>query len=1175
MGSYHSTSSHTSADGSRDNLDSTSPRPRRPKKIIDKFRSRQSSRSELSVQQQTIAVDPKNIEDAQTLEIQNKDYNLSADVEQNDSTLRSKKEEDEESAKNMEKSNLTLSKSKPVSNDDRLVTCESTTHTNKQDGEAESTKHNADKAVSCNSTATNEASNRADFQQQFDISFDKNHFGEQIINEDYQLELSSEDSENQKSSEIRTNRAISTSEHIDVKRDDLKAFNLTITKLEQLELIEADETIRKVKNDQLEFQNKETDIRNMPIVKKNEQENGEDKGMFSVSRVKKVELPEISLSNDICATPEQQTVTQSIVSGSGSTIKSNGSATSSNGGKFLQHIIALTTSGKNDSNVGKSPKTQQSNFMPDKLHFSAYEKFEGQMLMNWFGQSIQSITDTMTITMSENDLNTLTLHYCANLLSAGVIKQLDSSSSSADTFKPNLMYQWTRKEPTLAPSTPGKIDASIVWPHSSDKKTSPKSREGESKIPKLMSSTPKARIQIVSSLLTMNDQKVPNGTEADKINELKAKLAKCETIPEMFSIIRSFISECTTYSSMHSSESSSNSGVFSNSILNGTEATLFDQNADTTVFSVLPNRRESLSPSKVQTTPKGKNVKSRTTPSTPTGSTTRLDPKRFRRNMSADSVNNTLTQTKSADAVNGSGCKRCIQMLTSPARTNIKRMVDKATVMDVEPISLLKTPEMISIETQTDKEEKCVVDVASNSSPITNMPPPPPPPCAPKPPGPPPPPMPGIGSMPSSSNPPPPAPFLSHGMPMPLPPPIALNSGPGKSQSQTPSNTSTSAVIGKPKPLPLPASEFYLTNTLRKNAVNPPKPMKPLYWTRIVAPIKSVDSTDGSATSSPDTPEEKESDEEELWKEIDETKLDNLDEFTELFSRQGVVPKAKVTVSLPKIKAIKVLDSKRSQNVGIFVRSMHFDFGEIEHAIYHCDTSVVSLETLQHIMEIKANNEELTMIKEAISSHADGKLKDVKSKDPKITLLHFIVKTCIERSRKNGCAIHDLVLPIPDPNDVDKSLAIDFEECKQQLNALKTKLQECKKTAEKVIAESSEDCVQPFKEKMEQFQELAIKKIENRFMKLSECQILFIKTVKFYKFTPKKGTIEETAPAQFFEYWKSFTSDFNDIFKKELIMLQNEIAKKARRQVTKPQSRPTSGENNLKARINRLKNRNN
>jgi formin 2 len=306
--------------------------------------------------------------------------------------------------------------------------------------------------------------------------------------------------------------------------------------------------------------------------------------------------------------------------------------------------------------------------------------------------------------------------------------------------------------------------------------------------------------------------------------------------------------------------------------------------------------------------------------------------------------------------------------------------------------------------------------------------------------------------------------------------------------------------------------------------------MKPLYWTRIVAPIVPQDTTDGN-----ESPDEKCKD--VLWKEIDETQLDNIDEFTELFSRQGIVPKVKETTPLPKVKTIKVLDSKRSQNVGIFVRSIHVDFAEIEHAIYHCDTSIVNQETLQNIMAIKATNDELALIKEAIAAHraidpspppldapehfllrlsditssaeritcivfqdefeeqcssvsrkltivkslcefllenedlkevfsiiltlgnfmnggnrqrgqADGfgleilgKLKDVKSKDPKITLLHFIVKTYIERSRKNGSGIVDLKLPVPDPIIVDKSLSIDFEECKQQLNALKNKVE--------------------------------------------------------------------------------------------------------------------------------------
>lgn len=325
--------------------------------------------------------------------------------------------------------------------------------------------------------------------------------------------------------------------------------------------------------------------------------------------------------------------------------------------------------------------------------------------------------------------------------------------------------------------------------------------------------------------------------------------------------------------------------------------------------------------------------------------------------------------------------------------------------------------------------------------------------------------------------------------------------------------------------------------------------MKPLFWTRIVtkgpvvappvqteADAPSTDVPDGSETEK--TPE--------LWQEIDETSLDNLDEFTELFSRQVVIPKKKTRDDKDrpaKIETLKVLDSKRSQTVGIFARSLHVGFEEIEHAIYHCDTSVVSLETLQHIMAIKATPDELAQIKdvssgdvpldapekfllqiskiscfseriscivlqaefdEAVSSvsrkletiirlctlmmesenlkiifsiiltlgnymnggnrmrgQADGfgleilgKLKDVKSKDSKITLLHFIVKTFIQQARKNGTLITELVLPIPDPTDIDKSINVDFEDCKQQLTVLQTKLN-CKRTFFKIIFHKS------------------------------------------------------------------------------------------------------------------------
>lgn len=316
-------------------------------------------------------------------------------------------------------------------------------------------------------------------------------------------------------------------------------------------------------------------------------------------------------------------------------------------------------------------------------------------------------------------------------------------------------------------------------------------------------------------------------------------------------------------------------------------------------------------------------------------------------------------------------------------------------------------------------------------------------------------------------------------------------------------------------------------SAFRKCALTPPKPMRPLYWTRIVAPkeqTQQLQPTEEEAESI-STPVE-------LWQEIDETKLDNLDEFTELFSRQTVVPKkVKEPAKTIKIKCVKVLDCKRSQSVGIFARSLHFDFGSIERAIYHWDTSKISLEILQQLLEHKASPQELEMINDAMTAQSDtpldgpeqfllkmskiscsaerisciifqaefdeacnfiskkvetvrklceflienehlkalfsiiltlgnymnggnrmrgqadgfgleilSKLRDVKSKDSKVTLLHFIVKTYINKYRQDGVALHEIVFPIPDVTDINRTLAIDFIEVKDQVDDLNKKL---------------------------------------------------------------------------------------------------------------------------------------
>lgn len=75
------------------------------------------------------------------------------------------------------------------------------------------------------------------------------------------------------------------------------------------------------------------------------------------------------------APSEQQTVTPAIVSGNSS---SNNVVKASNGsgGKVMHRVITMTAA-SHDTSL-KAPVKPAPAYVPEKLHFSAYEKFEGE-----------------------------------------------------------------------------------------------------------------------------------------------------------------------------------------------------------------------------------------------------------------------------------------------------------------------------------------------------------------------------------------------------------------------------------------------------------------------------------------------------------------------------------------------------------------------------------------------------------------------------------------------------------------------------------------------------------------------------------------------------------------------------------------------------------------------------
>ncbi|XP_073346242.1 formin-2-like [Pagrus major] len=221
-------------------------------------------------------------------------------------------------------------------------------------------------------------------------------------------------------------------------------------------------------------------------------------------------------------------------------------------------------------------------------------------------------------------------------------------------------------------------------------------------------------------------------------------------------------------------------------------------------------------------------------------------------------------------------------------------------------------------------------------------PPPPPPPPLPGGIALPPPPLPGVG------GPPPPPPPPGCGPPPPPPPPGAICvplALPG-------------ALGSLPPPLPLGLYALGLTQEKppRKAVVEPPRPMKPLYWTRIQLTAKKEVSSSM------------------VWENIEEPDVD-FEEFVELFSKSAVkVKKQPLSDTITKSKAkqvVKLLNNKRSQAVGILMSSLHLDMKDIQHAILNLDNTVVDLETLQALYENRAQQEELDKIDKHIKSSKD------------------------------------------------------------------------------------------------------------------------------------------------------------------------------------------------------------
>jgi ElaB/YqjD/DUF883 family membrane-anchored ribosome-binding protein len=207
------------------------------------------------------------------------------------------------------------------------------------------------------------------------------------------------------------------------------------------------------------------------------------------------------------------------------------------------------------------------------------------------------------------------------------------------------------------------------------------------------------------------------------------------------------------------------------------------------------------------------------------------------------------------------------------------------------------------------------------------------------------------------------------------------------------------------------------------------------------------------------------------------------------------------------------------------------------------------------------------------------KVKDVKSKDNSMNLLAYIVRFCILKyDEKRGS--NEAALPVPEAADVEKCIHIDFETQKTECDKIRSDLDRVRKTTDSIVEKSSEEHKEPFRTRMSEFLEKAEDQLKELCDLLDECIKKFLECMRFYKFSPKKGKLEDAKPEDFFCLWHPFCSDYKNYWKKEQARVQKEMLKEERQKHQKKKESlqnvelkkaPVSG---LKAKLQRRKTRN-
>ncbi|XP_033986087.1 formin-like [Trematomus bernacchii] len=177
------------------------------------------------------------------------------------------------------------------------------------------------------------------------------------------------------------------------------------------------------------------------------------------------------------------------------------------------------------------------------------------------------------------------------------------------------------------------------------------------------------------------------------------------------------------------------------------------------------------------------------------------------------------------------------------------------------------------------------------------------------------------------------------------------------------------------------------------------------------------------------------------------------------------------------------------------------------------------------------------------------KLKDVKSRDNRMNLVDYVVLYYLRNFDKNA-GTDKSVFPMPEPQDFFQAAQVKFEDITKDMRKLKKDLTACEKNVQKVCANSSEENLQPFKEKMAGFVSAAQTEHSAEEESLDLAQRSFQDTVSYFGVKPKSGE-KDVATNLVFMLWYEFCNDFKNAWTRQNKNISKEKLKEAQENIKK------------------------